>query len=55
MTELKSCPMCSGKAKRHHNKQFRTWYVACKGCGLSTIDYCSKKDARKAWNRRVKE
>lgn len=55
MSELKPCPFCGGKAKRH--TFMKTTYFACTDCGaeppIARGD--SEDDAIKAWNDRPTE
>lgn len=59
--ELKPCPFCGGKAKitdtNTEDKQ-HFYYIQCTKCGAAACfgnESETKKDAIKAWNRRINE
>lgn len=57
MTEnLMACPFCGGKNLkiRDCEEVLGTWEVACMTCRASSSNEKTKKEAIKAWNRRVK-
>lgn len=49
---LKPCPFCGGIALLTNWGLWRVW---CQKCKAASGDFVSKKDAIKAWNKRVSE
>jgi Lar family restriction alleviation protein len=49
---LKPCPFCGGIALLTNWGLWRVW---CQKCKAASSDFVSKKDAIKAWNKRVSE
>ena len=59
--KLKPCPFCGAlDGKRTRNKVElvkikNVWLVVCCGCGATSSNYDTPKQAIRAWNRRVEE
>lgn len=53
MNELKTCPFCGGEAKIEKCEEY--YIVRCTKCpcDMGRKWYSRKKEAKKAWNRRV--
>ena len=52
-TNVKPCPICGSKANLYEAYD-SSWCVQCSKCSL-TSPYSDKKEAIKAWNRRVND
>lgn len=53
--ELKSCPICDGKAKLGYHKKSNdeyTYWIQCTECGTSTRNFPSRISAQIFWNIR---
>lgn len=60
MDELKPCPFCGGKAKRHvsvFTKQVQVYCSLSNRCRVHpcTDFYEKQKDADESWNKRAKD
>jgi len=55
--KLKRCPFCGHKVRMESwaNYKANVHSVQCFRCGIGTRGYWDEKDARKAWNKRVKK
>ncbi len=54
-TDLKSCPFCGGKAVVEECGTHE-YFVRCGRCSIAQDKlYAQKCDAKRAWNRRVKD
>ena len=51
-SELKLCPFCGKPAKFYRDADYFI-YIECTGCCATIGTFVNKKDAAKAWNRRV--
>jgi rRNA maturation protein Nop10 len=52
---LKKCPCCGSKAEYISPGLSLQVKVRCTRCGMSTVKFSSKDQAKKTWNRRVND
>lgn len=51
--KLKRCPCCGSLAKLESLQYYQSYYIKCKGCGLTTPTSSVIAEVISIWNRRA--